>query len=282
MKNILITGINSYIGNQFSEWINQWPDNYSVNKISVRNQNWKQLDFSKYDVVLHVAGIAHNSSDANLEELYYRVNRDLTTEIAEKAKNEGVPHFINMSSIIVFGTKNNLIKPETIPNPDNFYGDSKLQAEKQLIQLVDQNFKIAHVRPPMVYGKDSKGNFPILVKLASKTPVFPNYENKRSMIYVKNLSEFLRLVIDNTTTGYLHPQNSDFVKTSELVEYISKARKHKVVQIKFFNFGIKLIKNINLVNKVFGDLYYSKEMNDGGLNYQKYTLQESIIDIFDK
>lgn len=280
MKRILLTGRNSYIGNAVEEWLAQWPEEYIVEKISVRDDSWRSLNWQDYDAIIHVAGIAHNSSDASLEDEYYRVNRDLTVEVAKKAKADKVTHFVNMSSIIVFGTKHEEITPQTKPNPDNFYGDSKLQAEEQLNALSDQNFKITHVRPPMVYGKDSKGNFPLLAKMAVKTPIFPKYKNKRSMIYIKNLTELLRLVVDNGISGYIHPQNPEFVQTSKLVKCIAEANKHKLIETILFNVVIKMLSNIGLVNKVFGDLYYTRDMSEGNTNYQKYTLNESIQDIY--
>ena len=280
MKRVLITGRNSYIGNAVEEWLIQWPQEYSVDKISVRDESWRTLNWQNYDVLIHVAGIAHNSSDASLEDEYYRVNRDLTVEIAKKAKVDNIKHFVNMSSIIVFGTKQEEITPLTNPHPDNFYGDSKLQAEVELNKLADPNFKIVHVRPPMVYGKNSKGNFPLLAKISVKTPIFPMYKNKRSMVYIKNLTELLRLVIDNELDGYLHPQNPEHVQTSDLVKYIAKANNHKLFETSFFNFMIKPLSKVGIVNKVFGNLYYSYDMRDGNIDYQKYTLDESIQDIY--
>src|SRR5699024_3563060 len=251
-----------------------------LDKISIRDGSWRTSNWQNYDVLIHVAGIAHNSSDASLEDEYYRVNRDLTVEIAKKAKVDNVKHFVNMSSIIVFGTKQEEITPLTNPHPDNFYGDSKLQAEVELNKLADPNFKIVHVRPPMVYGKNSKGNFPLLAKISVKTPIFPMYKNKRSMVYIKNLTELLRLVIDNEIDGYLHPQNPEFVQTSDLVKYIAKANNHKLFETKLFNFIIKPFSKVGLVNKVFGNLYYSYDMRVGNLDYQRYTLDESIKDIY--
>lgn len=280
MKSILITGLNSYIGNQFMEWLKTNDNAYQVDKISVRDETWKSQDWSKYDAILHVAGIAHNSSDASLEDLYYQVNRDLTTEIAKKAKADGVTHFINMSSIIIFGTKNNKIDYDTQPNPDNFYGDSKLQAEINLNKLIDDNFVVSHVRPPMVYGADSKGNFPLLAKLAKKTPIFPDYKNKRSMIYIKNLCEFLRLVIDEKVPGELHPQNDEYVQTSDLVNIIGKVKNHKIIETRIFNPIIKAFLKVNLVNKVFGDLYYDMQLSELNIDYQIFSLEKSIEDIY--
>lgn len=280
MKRILITGKNSYIGNAFEDWISQWPDKYQITKLSVRDDRWRNEDWSQYDTVLHVAGIAHNSSNANMEDLYYQVNRDLTYDIAKKAKNDGIPHFINMSSIIVFGTKQEKINSLTKPNPDNFYGDSKLQGEKKINNLVNDNFKVAHIRPPMVYGSNSKGNFPLLANLAVKVPFFPDFDNKRSMIFIKNLTELLRLVIDNNTYGFIHPQNPEYIKTIDLVEYIAKANNHRIYKVKIFNRLINQLKTMNLINKVFGNLYYDKDMNDSNLNYKIYSLETSIHDIY--
>lgn len=280
MKRILITGKNSYIGNAFEDWISQWSDKYQITKLSVRDDRWRNEDWSQYDTVLHVAGIAHNSSNANMEDLYYQVNRDLTYDIAKKAKNDGIPHFINMSSIIVFGTKQEKVNSLTKPNPDNFYGDSKLQGEKKINNLVNDNFKVAHIRPPMVYGSNSKGNFPLLANLAVKVPFFPDFDNKRSMIFIKNLTELLRLVIDNNTHGYIHPQNPEYIKTIDLVEYIAKANNHRIYKVKIFNRLINQLKTMNLINKVFGNLYYDKDMNDSNLNYKIYSLETSIHDIY--
>ncbi|MGK0724376.1 sugar nucleotide-binding protein [Aerococcus urinaeequi] len=280
MKRVLITGKNSYIGNQFANWVSIRNEEYQIEKISVKTDKWKNMDWSNFDAILHVAGIAHNSSDSSLEDLYYQVNRDLTIEIAKKAKLDGVPHFINMSSIIIFGTENNKIDVKTQPKPDNFYGDSKLQAEINLNKLIDDSFVVSHIRPPMVYGSESKGNFPLLAKLAVKTPAFPNYDNKRSMIYIKNLCEFLRLIIEKRIPGTFHPQNREYVKTYKLVRLIGENQGHKVSGTKIFNPIIKLLSNVNIVNKVFGDLYYSIKMSEIDIKYQVYSLEESIEDIY--
>ncbi len=261
MKRILVTGKNSYIGDNFTHWMNQWPDNYQVIQESLIGQGWKQSDWSNYEVVLHVAGLAHNSADPQLKDQYYRINRDLTIEAAKKAKEAGVKQFIFMSSIIVFGSKVSRITKETLPNPDNFYGDSKLQAEYGLEELIDDDFKVAIVRPPMVYGPGSKGNFPKLVKIAKFTPIFPDYNNKRSMIYIDNLMAVLKEVVDRDGWGYIHPQNKEYVKTSEMVKLIGKAANHKIYFVRWFNFVIQAMMGIGLINKVFGDLYYEEHID---------------------
>lgn len=276
MKRILITGENSYIGRMFTKWVGQWPNKYHVDEISVRGDEWKKADFSSYDSVFHVAGIAHNSSDPKLEDLYYQVNRDLTIEVAKKAKEDGVKQFIFMSSIIVYGTKNEFIDENTKPNPDNFYGDSKLQAEKGILPLQDDNFHIAIIRPPMIYGKGSKGNYPLLSKFAQITPIFPDYDNKRSMLHIDNLTEFIRLIIDNEDEGTFHPQNKEYVKTSEMVKVISEVHGKKIIQTKIFNLIIKSMENINVVNKVFGNLAYDINLSDYKYKFRVRNFEESV------
>jgi UDP-glucose 4-epimerase len=196
MKKILITGANSYIGTSLEKWLERYPDRYSIDTVDMRSDEWKEKDFSKHDVVFHVAGIAHVSSDPKMEDLYYKVNRDLTIETAKKAKIEGVKQFIFMSSIIVYGDSSNInrkkvIDKNTVPLPSNFYGNSKLQAEDGIRPLESDDFKVVILRPPMIYGKGSKGNYPKLAKMAQKLPVFPDIDNKRSMLHVDNLCEFI-------------------------------------------------------------------------------------------
>lgn len=281
MKKILITGQNSYIGNKFEEWVSQWPDEYQITKISVRNDDWKNQNWSTYDVVLNVAGIAHNSSDSSLEDLYYQVNRDLTVELAGKAKIDEVKQFIHLSSMIVYGaskTENGMITKDTKPEPANFYGDSKFQGELGIRPLEDVNFKIAIIRPPMIYGKGSKGNYPLLSKLAQKTPIFPDFKNKRSMLHIDNLSEFIRLLIENEDSGIYHPQNEKYVVTSELVRMIAETYNHQIIFTQIGNHVIKiLISRFTLFNKVFGNQIYDSKMSyyKRG-NYQIRDLKSSI------
>lgn len=279
-KRILITGKGSYVGTNFTKWLNQWPDKYSVEEVSVRGEEWKRKDFSKFDTVLHVAGIAHVSTDPSMEETYYKVNRDLTIEVAEHAKKHGVKQFIFMSSIIVYGdssSEKRVIDRNTIPKPSNFYGNSKLQAEVKLQNIENDNFKIAVIRPPMIYGKNSKGNYPKLAKAARTLPFFPDFDNQRSMLHIDNLSEFLRLMVENEEQGLFFPQNNEYVKTSEMVQLIAKVHDKKVKLMKIFNpFFNLFLGKVNVINKVFGNLVYEKSISTYYQNYQIRDLKSSI------
>ncbi len=249
--------------------------------MSLRNNSWKEKGvFSGYDVIFHVAGIAHVSSDPKMEDIYYKVNRDLTFEVAKKAKDEGVKQFIFMSSIIVYGdsvSHKKIINIDTVPNPSNFYGDSKLQAEESISPLENEEFKIVIVRPPMIYGKGSKGNYPKISKLAQRIILFPDFNNERSMIHIDNLCEFIRVIIDNEKTGTFFPQNNDYVKTSDLVKTISKIHGKRIWMTSLFNPVIKMMFKISIINKVFGNLVYEKSLSRcDGMVYCIRSFEESI------
>jgi UDP-glucose 4-epimerase len=232
--------------------------------------------------VFHVAGIAHVSSDPNMKNLYYKVNRDLTIETAKKAKSEGVKQFIFMSSIIIYGDSSKdlkVIDKNTIPQPSNFYGNSKLQAEQGILPMSDENFKVVVLRPPMIYGKGSKGNYPKLAKAAIKLPVFPDIDNQRSMLHIDNLCEFIKLIIDNEESGVFFPQNKEYVKTSEMVRLIAEAHGKKIKLVKIFNPILKAMEiKVDIVKKVFGNLVYEKSISNYKEDYQIRNLKASIYE----
>lgn len=281
MKRILITGKNSYVGINFEKYMSQFSNDYVIDTISLRDDAWKEVDFSIYNTIFHVAGIAHVSSDPKMEDLYYKVNRDLAVEVAQKAKKSGVKQFIFMSSIIIYGDSGNHekeINSTTLPNPSNFYGESKLQAERRIQILESDAFKVVIVRPPMIYGKNSKGNYPKLSKLAKKVPFFPKVDNKRSMLHIDNLCIFLKIIIEKNYRGTFFPQNKEYVNTSELVEMIRKVNGKKMYLFPVFTPILKSLFHINIIKKVFGNLVYDKDISEyEGIDYQIRSFEESII-----
>ena len=247
--------------------------------------SWREKRFSGYDAVFHVAGIAHSDSgkiSAEKEKLYYAVNTDLTVETAKKAKADGVRQFIFMSSAIVYGDsapigKAKMITKDTPLSPANLYGDSKVQAENGILPLSDDSFKVVILRPPMIYGKGSKGNYPILSKFAQKLPFFPNVKNERSMLYIGNLVEFVRLMIENEESGIFFPQNLQYTSTSEMVKTIAAAHGKKIGLVRGFTWSLKIMSHITgLVNKAFGNLSYDMSLSEYKENYRLYSLEESI------
>lgn len=281
MKRILITGANSYIGTSVKNWLMTDPLKYSVDTINMKGESWKESDFSKFDVVFHVAGIAHVSSDPKMKDLYYRVNRDLAIDTARKAKDEGVKQFIFMSSIIVYGDSSSLkkiIDKETKPIPTNLYGNSKLQAEEGIKELQSAKFNVVILRSPMIYGKGSKGNYIRLAKIAKRFPFFPDIYNERSMLYIDNLCEFIKLMIDYEEKGIFFPQNKDYVRTSDMVKIIAEIHGNNIKLVKIFNPIIKLMSSkIGIINKVFGNLAYDKSMSTYKKHYCLLELKETIL-----
>ena len=280
MKKILITGADSYIGTSVEKWLERYPDRYQVDTVDMRTDSWKEKGFSPYDVVFHVAGIAHVSTDPKQEDLYYRVNRNLAVETAEKAKKDGVRQFIFMSSIIVYGDSTagqSIIDQNTAPSPGNFYGDSKLQAEKGLRALQGDSFRVVILRPPMIYGKGSKGNYPKLAKAAQRLPIFPDFDNQRSMLYIDNLCEFIRLMVENEESGLFFPQNREYVKTSEMVRLVAEAHGKKIKLVKAFNPIIRgMLGRVGIVKKVFGNLVYQKAMSEYKEEYRIRDFYDSV------
>lgn len=287
---MLITGANSYIGTSFEHYVKEhYPSELSIDTVDMVDSSWRNKDFSPYDVVYHVAGIAHADVGNVSEEVkakYYAINTDLAIETCKKAKKKGVKQFVFMSSMIIYGDsapygKTKRITADTEPHPSNFYGDSKWQADKGVRALASENFIVTVLRPPMIYGKGSKGNYPTLSKMAKKLPIFPDIQNERSMLYIENLCEFLCQVMIRGEGGIFWPQNAEYTRTSEMVRLIAEASKHKIAVSKFWNWSISIAALIpgkisGLANKAFGNLSYNHDMSDYGFIYQVVSFSESI------
>lgn len=281
MKKVLITGANSFVGTNIEKWLLKEPESYQVDTVDTMNDAWKQTDLTKYDIVFHVAGIAHVDPKPEMAPLYYKVNRDLAIEVAQHAKECGVKQFIYMSSRIVYraskSLKGNVTTPETQPDPNDFYGDSKLQAEKGLHELESPTFKVAILRPPMIYGSNSKGNFLRLGWLATKASVFPAWHNKRSMLYIDNLAEFVKQIIDRELGGTFFPQNKELTDTVEVVRYFAQKYHKKIWISRVFNpfvwLGSFFLKPIP---KMFSDSYYVPEMSVYDFDYQLVSFDDSL------
>ena len=294
-KKVLITGAGSYIGAAFQTYATEHYPALKVDAVDMIDGSWREKNFSSYDIIYHVAGIAHadvGNVDEATKAKYYAVNTDLAVEVCEKAKAEGVKNFVFMSSMIVYGDsapygKSKVVDEHTVPFAANFYGDSKLQADAAVRELADDSFHVFVLRPPMIYGKGSKGNYPTLAKFAKKLPVFPNVDNERSMLHIDNLCEFLcqimmvKEVKENAIV--LIPQNGEWTKTSEMVKEIGEVTGKKVrliggIMKPAVLLGGKVPGKIGgLVNKAFGNSTYAHEMSIyEGIVYQTTSLKESI------
>lgn len=272
MKKVLVTGENGYLGKQLKGYLEN--KEYIVDCMSIRSSKINQIEFKKYDVIIHAAAIVHQKSSNQ----FFSINRDLTYKIAKLAKENGVNHLIFFSTMSVFGKSLGEISFNTPLRPNNDYGKSKLEAEVLIKNLEDDNFKISIVRPPMIYGFNCPGNYKTLSKIANLWPTFPRYKNQRSMIFIENLCELTYLIIKHNLYGIFHPQDKEYVSTSKLFKKIREVNGKGTSLISVNTiFRLNVLKRISIFKKVFGDLFYSKELSKIEFEYQIINFEESII-----
>lgn len=266
MKNILITGKNSYIGESLKNWLKIDSGKYKIHTIDMKDDSWKTKNLSQYDIIFHVAAIVHRKEKKQMKELYFKVNRDLPFELAKKAKKSGVSQFIFMSTMAVYGEEGKVdklvvINKKSLVNPKSLYGISKVEAESSIKKLNDENFKVIILRTPMVYGAKCQGNYSRLEKIALKSPIFPMVENKRSMVNIDKLCQLIKVYIDNEMEGLYFPQDDEYINTSIMVKQIANKNNKSIYLSKTCGVFIKLIGNrVSLINRIFGNLVYDKSM----------------------
>lgn len=283
MKNILITGENGYVGNQFQYLLEK--DGFKVERTSLRNNDWKHQSLRKYDVIIHLAALVHNNN-ANAKIIdYMNVNFHLTKELAEKAKKDGVNQFIFFSTMSIFALNGSLLEKCEINqftpyNPITAYGQSKLLAEREIRKFENDAFVVNIVRPPMIYGKESPGNFSKLIKVANISRIFPRFKNERSVIHIDNLYKDLLSLVENPMSGTIHPQNSEYMNTNNALSLIRKhqGKRERIIELPVPRIMKSLLGKVRIINKVYGSLTYSKEIDLRKVNRKQYDNFEQTIE----
>ena len=243
----------------FEAYLARFGGEYSVDTVDMIDGAWREKDFGSYDAVFHVAGIVHKKETKENAELYYKVNRDLVIETAQKAKDEGVPHFVFLSTVSVYGMDEGIITKDTVPVPKSNYGKSKLQAEEALEKMAADTFTVTRIRPPMVYGEGCKGNYQTLVKIAQKMPFFANYENERSLIHIDNLTAFVKGVIDDKRGGVFFPQDAEYSCTCRMIKDIAADMGKDIKLLNVLNPLVALFRVCTKKGKkAFGNLIYKE------------------------
>lgn len=258
MLNILIIGVNSYIGDSIFDWLKKWDGTYKVQFIDAINLNLSEISFKGYNAIIHVAAIVHRNNINS--KIIYKVNRDLPIKVAEKAKIEGVNQFVFLSSLSIYGVNNGIINNSTIKNPKNDYAKSKFLAEEEIYKLGDNKFVISIVRPPMVYGNNCPGNYQKLSEFVKRYKFFLKTDNKRSMVYIDVLVEYIRILLNLKLSGFFVPQNIDFVNTSDMVKEIGLNNNIRIYLLYLPFIGI--LKKLPILRKIFGDLIYVYDSED--------------------
>lgn len=279
MKRVLITGKNSYIGTKVEKYLEGYG--YQVDTLDMVCDDWENFDFNGYTTVVHVAGIAHQNNVP--DELYDNVNHHLAVKVASVASEAGVDQFVFLSSGAVFSQNDKkhrviVVDEKTDLVPLTPYGISKLKAEEGILGI-NSKMKIAIIRPPMVYGPGAKGNYNLISKLAKSIIFVPKVNNKRSMIFIDNLSALIELIIRNSSSGIFMPQNKEYVNTSELIYQIAKVNNKKVYLFRGFEWAVILAGRFSSkINKAFGTFIYKHpdaEYFNGA--YQIVDFKESIF-----
>lgn len=280
-KKILIIGKNSYIGNHINEWLTNRGN--IVEQVDTLNDDWMSFDYSAFDTIVHVAGIVHRP-ECHDWFLYKRVNADMPISIASMAKKQGVKQYVYFSTMAVYKAEKELhgcvIDEKTPKSSNSFYGKSKLMAEEGLQKLQDENFNVVFVRPPSVYGKGCRGGYISgFVSIARKLPVIPRaYTTARqSFIYIDNLCECVRLIIDNRLQGVFCPQDDEIPNANELLEAIVSGLGEKYRESRFLGICLQAFSFLPLVKKAYGGISYSRTLSDvKGMNYVVVPFREGL------
>ena len=252
--------------------------------------NWADA-LCNIDVVIHLAARVHVMRETAVDPLaeFLRVNMHGTLNLAQQAARFGVKRLIYVSSIKVNGEHTNTNAPFTEldnPDPQDFYGISKWQAEQALWRIArETGLEIVVVRSPLVYGPGVKGNFAqILAVLAKRIPLpLASVDNRRSLIYVKNLVDALIVcAIHPVAAGqtYLVCDGED-VSTPNLLRQLGDAMGCSAHILSFppgwLRMLGKLFRKSDQIERLLGSLQVDSGKIRRDLNWTPpYTLQQGL------
>lgn len=268
MANILISGEHSFIGNSFKK-LSCYKD---VRFISFREIKPEAVDFQEIDIVIHLSAIVHSTKKIPSSE-YFRVNRDLAIDFARCAKAAGVKQFIFMSTVKVYGKylPGSVWNETSICKPDDYYGESKFEAENGLNELNDDSFTVSIIRTPLVYGPGNMANMGKFFKLVRLMPVLPfrDTDNLRHYNYIENLVSLIDTVIRLNSPGTFISMDCANISTGDLVFCISEAMGKKIVLIRLPAIIKRILKKIFPLDyeRLFGSFIIDNSITRKRLNY---------------
>lgn len=234
MTNI-ITGASGFVGENLAKYLTE--NKQEVLKLSLRNENWKELFNANEnaDSVIHLAGIAHDTSNTLDDDIYFKVNRDLTIELFEEFIKSDIKKFIFFSSVkAAADTLDEELTEKFIPNPLTPYGKSKLEAENYLLSKeLPEDKKLYIIRPCMIHGPGNKGNLNLLYQIVKKRIPWPlaSYHNQRSFLSIDNLNYLMSELLNNEDieSGIYNFADDKALSTNEIVVLISKSLNKKPI-----------------------------------------------------
>lgn len=266
-KTLMITGASGFIGSNFMK---KYENEYNIISVCLIENKPEDLDYTGVDTILHLAALVHQMKGAP-EEKYFEVNTELTKRLAATAKEKGVHHFIFYSTVAVWGTHgyfeyDKVITLKTPLNPLTPYAKSKYNAEVILSELINDNFKVSILRPPMVYGKDCPGNMKRLEKLVEILPILPfgNNENKRTIVHIDKLLDETNKIIQNEKEGIFIPRDDKDMSIKDILEYIFREKNNKKILIELPKRGVELLHKIKprVIESLYGSLSFREEIEE--------------------
>jgi len=289
---ILITGGDSFLAKSFIRYQSGSFDIYTISRFSTSYQKElvlydlfeiKEEMFIGFDAVIHCAALVHQKKK-QADAQYFKVNYELPVFIAGLAKKAGVKHFIQISTVAVYG-KTEHITTESVELPVNAYGKSKLMADNALLSMQEDTFKVAVIRPPMIYGGgDAPGNMMRLIELIAKGYPLPfrNLSNQRDFIHIGNLCHILKLVLLNNFKGILLVSDGNSLTTTELYMQIAAGLNIKKKYYTLPPFLLKIMKKLlpGIFEKLFGTLTIDIEKLKNIFHYDAiFSTREGLKDM---
>ena len=220
---IIITGATGFVGSNLSKYLEEKGN--VVGKLSLRNPDW--ILNKNADVIIHLAGKAHDTANTSADDEYFKVNRDLTIRLFEEFLNSEIRDFIYFSSVKATADTIEGILDENHPSdPKTPYGKSKLEAENYLLaQELPENKRLFIIRPCMIHGPGNKGNLNLLYKVVEKGIPWPlaDFDNQRSFLSIDNLNFLIERIISdqNMTSGIYNFSDDKALSTNDLVKIIA-------------------------------------------------------------
>ena len=242
---IFITGSSGFVGTSFL--------NYFKNEVTRVSLRGKESNIDDAEVVIHLAGKAHDLKNTSSSQEYYEVNTELTKKVFDTFLASNTKVFITLSSVkAVADEVQGALTEEHIPNPITHYGKSKLLAEQYILSKeIPEGKRVYILRPCMIHGPGNKGNLNLLYKLVSKGVPWPlgAFKNKRSFCSIDNLVFIVKELLerDDIPSGIYNVADNEPISTNSLISLIAKSINKKG---KIFNISPSII---NLIAK-FGDI----------------------------
>ena len=238
--NILITGIHGFVGTNLVQALKTNHTIYGLDIVSAEKEginktfSWSEIDsLPAIDIVIHLAGMAHDTKNRTEAQKYFDINTGLTQKIYDLFLESTAKKFIFFSSVKAAADKvEGILTEDIIPAPVGPYGESKIEAEKYILsqnsKLKTQNFYI--LRPCMIHGSGNKGNLNLLYNVVKKGIPYPlgAFENRRSFCSIDNLSFVInQIMIQNVPSGIYNVCDDETLSTKELIALMSVALEKK-------------------------------------------------------